>query len=937
MKMYSSVGVKRTMFAALVAAGALAKLSAQPTPTTAEVTSPTTAPTPVKLESYTVTGSYIPAAADEAKALPVQVIDAAAIQQSGVNSSVLDVLRKTIPQIEGGANVGLENANTGGAANNGGSQVSLRNIDTLVLIDGKRVAPDAVAAGGESGGGGQFVDLNIIPISAVERIEVLTDGASAIYGTDAVSGVINIIMRKDYDGAEVDMHMSMAPNDTGGYQRERSVSAVAGAGNANTQLTFSAEWTKQQPLWERDLSADNPFFGTSSYPGVLNDALGNFYRLAPGLNAPPATTPTTLANLVAAGVYVPVASTAVASGFNLALKPTELNALDKRIATLAGEHKVSDTITLKGDFLYAFTETNYQLNPQPVTTSSGTVLGAPGDPLTDTTVTVRNRFIFGPNRIYDNQSNFYRGTAELDGKVNDYFNWMVGANYNLSLQTAYGFNQILNSALQTALKNGNINLFAIQQNPTNLAAANIFGTSVGSYRSQLYTYNAMANGKIVDLPGGPIQYAGGVEYRKESLLGTADYNSTIPPGGTSSLWNNGTSLSPFNNQRNVKSEFAELKVPITDPQNNIPGLYTLSVDGAVRHEAYSDNNKTTVPKFSIRYLPINDQVAFRATYAKSFGAPTLYSLYGPSSAGSTPSLGGITSYNSSGQAIGVFPNLQGFQLNGFNPNLTPTKATSKTAGIILSPRFAKGLEITVDYYKIDQTNLVGSPGSVSTIVGSVEQLGPASPFANLVAIGGYPGQGGTLVTGPGQLHTNPANVYVLENLTNIAGQRQHGFDVNVKYTFPWEQYGRFVFNTDWSVLRQFFVQSGPTDPGTDYSGFTSGPVVNGEGTLPKVRSYSTLNWDLKAVGATLGYTNIHHVDDINTGQWIPPYNTFDIQGRVNLGEVVGALKGISFDAGIDNFTNQRAPVDRSFSTPPFDAGTYSMFGRIYYADLKIKF
>ena len=153
---------------------------------------------------------------------------------------------------------------------------------------------------------------------------------------------------------------------------------------------------------------------------------------------------------------------------------------------------------------------------------------------------LRNRFTGGPDRIYENQSNFYRATAELDGTMNDYFNWQVYANHNVAYQTAYGFNQILNSALQSGIQTGLINLFARSQDTAKMTQANIFGTSVGNYTSQLYTLNALANGKIWDIPGGPIQYAAGVEYRKESLDATADYNSTIPPGGTTSLWNNGT-------------------------------------------------------------------------------------------------------------------------------------------------------------------------------------------------------------------------------------------------------------------------------------------------------------------------------------------------------------------------------------------------------------
>ena len=907
--------------------------STTPTPATPAMTpTTTTATTPeqeVKLEKFVVTGSYIPAALDEAKALPVQIIDIQAIQMSGVNTNVLDVLRKTVPQIEGGNNIGVENGNISGNSTNGGSMISLRNVDTLVLIDGKRVAPSAVAASG----GYEFVDLNLIPLAAVDRIEVLTDGASAIYGSEAVSGVVNIILRKDYEGAEIDTHYTQAPNDTGGFWRERSMSVTAGAGNAKTHLMFSAEWSKADPIWERDVSYDNVYYGTSSYPGVVSKG-ATYYRLAPGLNAPPAPGeggPVTLASLVAAGVYVPTSSSLVSQGFNLAGKPTIENAFDHRVVTVAASHEISDQVTFKADFLYAYTHTNYQLNPQPVTASSTTLIDYGVSPISDTGYTIRNRFISGPNRIYDNTSNFYRGTAELDGKVNDYFNWQVYANYNISYQTALGYNQILNSALLSAIQNGLINMFAITQNPANMAEANIYGTSLGDYTSQLYTYDALINGKIWDLPAGPLQYAAGAEYRNESLNAVADYNSTIPPGGTTSQWNNGTSLNPFDKGRNVKSEFAELKVPVFSPQNGIPGLHLLSLDGAYRHEDYSDGNKSTVPKLSIRYLPYNDDIALRATFAKSFSEPTLDDLYGPTSSGFTNSPNGLTAYNSSGVAIGNYPNLQGQEMSGSNPNLTPAKAKSQTYGFVYSPKYAKGLEISVDYWKIKQTDLIGNAASDLTMMQSVEEYGPASPFAKYIALGGFPGQGGTAVTTPGQLSPNPDNVYVLQTLLNIASQQEHGWDINVKYTLPWETYGRFTVNTEWAIMKQFFLKSSPDDPGFDYSGYDL------YGTLPKTRSYTTLDWNYKAYGSTLGYTHINPVAD-GYGDMINPYNTFDIQFRLNLGQLESHLHGISFDIGINNFTNQKPPLDRSnYASPPFDASTYSYFGRMYYMDLKIKF
>ena len=887
----------------------------------------------LKLEKYTVTGSYIPAAADEAKALPVQVIGTETIANSGVNTNVLDLLRKVVPQIQGGNNIGVENANIAGGSTNGGSQVSLRNTDTLVLINGMRVAASAVAAGGASGGGTQFVDLNIVPISAVDRIEVLTDGASAIYGTDAVSGVINIILKKNYQGAEFDFHYTAAPKSAnGGYWRQHSVSLIGGASNDKTHIMFSAEWSKHQPLWERDVSYDNPYYGTSSYPGIVSSG-SNFYTLKAGLNAPSnsTTTPMSMADMVTAGIYTGPTSD-VTTGFNLSGKPTIMNAVDKRIATLSAGHKITDQITLSGDLLLAFTNANYQLNPQPVTASSTTLIGYGQSYITNTGFTVRNRFIDGPNRIYDNSNSFYRATIGLDGKVNEFFNWNVYVNYNLTDQTALGKNQILNSALLSGIQTGLIDLFARTQNAAKLAQANIFGTSVAEYRSQMYTYDALASGKIWELPGGDLAYAAGLEYRKESLKSTADYNSVIPPGATTSLWNNGTSLSPFDNSRDVKSEFAELKVPITSAKQNIPGLYLLSLDGAVRHESYSDGNSTTVPKVSLRYLPINTDFAFRATYAKSFTAPTLYDLYGPSSSGFTTSLGGLNAYNSSGSATGAkFANLQGYQINGFNPFLKPSTAKSLTMGVIFSPKALKGFEITLDYYKIEQEDLIGSAGGTTTMIQSVEALGTASPFNQYVALNNFASLGGSHVTGPGQLSANVTNIYVQQNLVNIASQKQHGFDLNVKYTIPTKEYGRFTINSEWAYLQSFFLKSGPTDTGTEYAGFDD------YGTLPKYRSYTTVDWDFQAYGATLGYSHIHAVDNLS-GDHISAYNTIDLLGRFNLEKINSNLHGLTMSLGINNVTNKLPPLDRTnYASPPFDGSAFSFFGRMYFLDLKLKF
>ena len=331
--------------------------------------------------------------------------------------------------------------------------------------------------------------------------------------------------------------------------------------------------------------------------------------------------------------------------YQISDRSTILSAVDKRIATVSANHAVTDNITFTTDFIYAQTETQYQLNPQPITTSTTSLIANGVTTLNTKGITVRNRYLGGTNRIYDNTSDSYRFTAGFEGKVNEYFNWNAYVNYSLAKQIAIGYNQILDSALQTGITSGLYDIFAYKQDPANIAKAGIFGNSIANYKSGFYSYNAMANGKIFELPAGALQYAAGAEYRKETLFATADLNSLIPPGGSTSLWNSGTSLAPFDGGRSAKSYFAELKVPVV---KDIPGLHLVTLDGAFRHESFSDGNTATVPKVSLAWMPFDDQLRIRATYGKSFSEPSLYNLYGPQSTGFTDDLSNVRAYNTDG-------------------------------------------------------------------------------------------------------------------------------------------------------------------------------------------------------------------------------------------------------------------------------------------------
>ncbi|HET7535804.1 MAG TPA: TonB-dependent receptor plug domain-containing protein, partial [Candidatus Didemnitutus sp.] len=303
----------------------------------------------LKLEKFEVTGSYLPPAANSV-AIPVISVDSKAIENSGNNTDLLEILRKTTPQFNGNGNLGAGNANIGNGSTNGGSQLALRNTATLVLINGRRVAYAPVGASG----GFQFVDVNMIPVAAVERIEVLADGASAIYGSDAVAGVVNVILKTDYQGFEVGGRYGWSTN-TGNYA-ERSAYVVGGTGTDKTSITLAAEWLKTDPIfaYERPYSAVT--YGTPTFPGSVNIGSNYYYldpskghpTVVPGGQAP--------ADLVSNGTYSgPRSAGAQFELFNLSQYVTQKIANERQSLTLAFDHQVNDSLKFFGDFLYANT------------------------------------------------------------------------------------------------------------------------------------------------------------------------------------------------------------------------------------------------------------------------------------------------------------------------------------------------------------------------------------------------------------------------------------------------------------------------------------------------------------------------------------------------------------------------------------------------------
>lgn len=886
----------------------------------------------VRLDRFEVTGSYIPVAGT-VTAIPVTTINAANIEAAAVNTSVLEVLRKTTPQFMGNQNLGNSNANISSGFTGGGSQLAFRNTQTLVLINGRRSAYAPVL----SSGGFQFVDVNLIPISAIEKIEILQDGASAIYGTDAVAGVVNIILKSDYTGAEAGFRYGWSDND--GNYAERRGWFVTGAGNDRTNITVTGEWTRTDPLFQYERPFSREAFGTVTFGGVVeSDATFDYFVLNPSLNAPPMNTDLSAAQLIAQGIYVPVDPNNLAAGrgterqyaFNLSRYSTLQLGNERRSASLNFDHRFNDAIDIFGDLMYSQTKTYSQLNAQP--SYAFVEADDPSNPF-DEDIWAYNRFLDYPRAYFYDTTNL-RAVLGAKGRISENFGWEIGALTNRIEQNYRNTGLIDTAAREAATASGTINYFAREQAPGALEASGIFGTALGQSVSELTAYDARVNGTLFQLPAGELAFAAGVEYRNERLTQTADRNSQSATFG----WDSATTLDPFAADRDIEAAFAQVRVPLLG--SNRGDSMLLEVEAAVRHERYSDTDDPTVPKYSLRFLPWNDEFALRATYSESFAAPTLFDLFGPGGIGFTPSLN-LTRFGGGASITG-----QANARSGSNPNLRPATSENYTVGFVWSPKRVRGLSASVDWFSVEQEGLISTIGT-ATILQDVELLGPASPYAQYVRFGptGDTSQfsAGAPVTAPGQVGNTPRNqTYVTNTLVNIAGQRLAGLDMKAAYSWNHEEWGRFdahLAGIWWSHYKA------TTLPGTAEFD-TVGQATPFNGTIPEWQTYLSVAWERGPLGGTLGWTHIPSVRDAAAfdptdpaaDEYVEAYNSVDLSASYTFGSERRWTEGLAVRLGVNNVFNEMPPMAAgTFTDANADTATYNPIGRFYFVEARYRF
>ena len=708
--------------------------AAPPAPTPAAVTADGMA----EADRVIVTGSNIPTAA-EVGPNPVDTYRRDDITRLGVRTPT-DFIQKLPAAFGAGSNQGTT------ATGDGSATISLRGIDpkeTLVLQDGRRLANGGIF--------GLAIDFNQFPLGLIDHIDVLKDGASPVYGSDAVAGVVNVYLIHKFRGVELYASYGNTNLGSANDMDQEIAYLLAGTGDDKTNLVVFAELFNQGAIFSRDLDISRsldyrPFGGqddrSSNFAGHVD---GFIYdrSLNGGLKSP---TPHSYPNVAGDPQYVPQDSLPPGrQRFNFAQFTPVVASSDREYFYGSFDRQ------LCGKFLQVFADWEYNRDfwngsaaPTPLlqdvwtdaTHPFGITIGGSGlsvplqnpfnpftapdyispggyDPNvpssqasaapsgTGFTTGVRYRTLEGGVRTFktNKDNNLFTGglRGEL-GEFGEYFKtwqWEAGVRWNETQRTASFGGQVNNYALRTALLDTNpataFNPFGLNQNSHQVIDKIIVDTKEAQ-STTLLTEDFNVNGDLFQLPAGPASFAVGTQHLTNHTL---DQPDGLTASGQIS---GGTSFSLVKGSRDAWSIFWETRVPVTSPSWNVPGLHSLEFDYAERFESYSDFGETERPKFSIRWQPFGGSpvpVTIRASYIEAFHAPGLVDLFSGVIVGNPnifdPVIGAISH------------NVDVIFLS--NPNLQPEIAYERTIGAVVTPaawwKALTGLTLTIDYGHID--------------------------------------------------------------------------------------------------------------------------------------------------------------------------------------------------------------------------------------------
>lgn len=819
---------------------------------------------PQNLQRVEITGSAIKRVQSEGPA-PVEVYNRKDIERTG--ATTITELVKNIASLDIDDQGDLTGNSPSGSGTTNLQIRGLSERNLLILLNGRRLPVNALHDGS---GAGAAVDVNTIPISIIERIEVLKDGGSAIYGADAVAGVINFITRKNYTGAEVRAGFGVSSR---GDAKESPFGLVGGFGDYESQgfnVLAAFDYFKRDPIkrTDRDItsSADWRRFGE----GRGTDGRSSFH---PAGNIFDGSTGAFI------GTIAPCPPEDLRGFCRFDFSKSILdstNGADRWSSMVIGSLKLG-TVRAFAEVTHSESKDLFLAQPAP-----GAYIDNNGD-------VVRARFMQPGPRTTNRKAELTQVTLGAEGSVGS-FDWDVAAGQGTSKVTNKDSNYLNATDFIAAINAGTIDPTSMTNPTAAVDALRLYPTRSG--KSVLRFLNAKVSGTLMELSGGPLQFAVGVQSQKETLSDQPDAQQQAGNVFGS------IAQAAVDASRTSKAVFGELSIPI---------IKSLESQVAVRHDSYPGQSKTS-PKFALKFQP-NSTIMVRGSYAESFLAPSLKQLYGGQEQGAES----VSSDPVTGAPHPVcvaFPTLAGScsnfpyqEVSGSNPNLKPETGKTYNLGLVFEP--APQLSIGLDYWLIKKKDEISSLSVESAVANG--NIG-ISPFGE-------------------------AQVFV--NLQNVAAAKVQGIDADVRVRVGDTPFGKMTVRNATTYYLKNQRQFEPNGPWFEY---------NTTFLNPRVRNTFNVNFEKGAWSTTVAVRSTAHMRDTDQPAGESEYqNARRIAGFDETDVTVQwtGIKNLTLTGGIKNIFDRMPPYSIEGSQNQYGSlgfpWLYSPRGRFFHLTANYKF
>ncbi len=941
-------------------------------------------------DEIVVTGSRIKRP-DLTSDSPVELIDAAEISITGTVN--VESLLNELPQVLPGFSKVSNNPGSGTAT------VDLRGLGvqrTLVLVDGKRFISSAPPDQSNAAG---IVDLNNIPVQLIERVDVVTGGASAVYGSDAIAGVVNFILKKNFEGAQLDVTYDTTDQ---GDAETMDYSLTLGSNLADNKgnIAFNVSYTDRQPLFRGDRanlatefdddgagglaasgsptnqngSITDPFNGRPT--GITYDAGGaprtyiepdDFYNFAPSNYV---QLPQKRWSFTAMGSYQLFEDVEFYARASFA---------NNQVPTQLAPTPIADSFTIdliNNPFVNAATR-NIILDPANDFDANGLndyddnqngVVDA-GDSDGVVTSTVRLRLPENSPRISNHENNVFQFVGGFRG---DFSGFLEGWDWDVSGQYGRSNNDATFSGdASKALFQQGLNAVASPGGPVCIDASNgcvainffgpgaftpamyqfiaLSGAATGVSQETIYTGSVAGDLGAFKSPfaENAIDVAIGAEYRQEKLTISPDQN--FASGNILGF----DPIAPVRGQFDVKEYFFEVRAPLIE---DVPFIQSLVLDGGYRYSDYSTVGKVDTYKIGGEYTPV-DGLRFRGLFQRAVRAPNIFELFSPQTdtqeGGDSDPCSNSNAVNLAASAplralcvatgvpiglVGVLPDFSANQAPikiGGNPNLGVETSDTYTIGAVIQPSFADGLSVTVDYYSIELVD------AISGLFGSAQAVldacyNPgASSAVACAAITRRPN---------GQVDLNGG---IDQRNANIAAVKTSGVDIGVNYGFDLGTLtGMGLGTLDWSLtaswLESYTVQSNPQAAAIECVGTFGRATCALTPVQPEWKFTNTLNYALSDAWTINGRWS--HVGEVTDARVVDgaPANTvatpvIDGHDYFDVAASWSPTEWAQIRIGAQNITDEDYPLigDVDEQSNGFPS-VYTPYGRQFFVALRLK-